>query len=177
MATTSASDQFTDRLIGALRLDEATYERIEADTTATGQAAFVVVGSSLVAAAGNALLRGGEVNVGILVAIAQLVGWAFNAWIAYLIGTKLIPGPQTRSTWGELARTLGFANTPRFLLIFVAVPGITGLVRAVVALWVLAATVLALRSALDVGTGRAIVVGVLSSLVQLVIIAFVINSL
>ena len=177
MAASSTLDMFTQRIIGALRLDEETYEQIEADTTATGQAAFVVVGSGLVAAAGNVLLRGGEVNGGILVAIAQLVGWALNAWVAYLIGTKLIPGPQTRSTWGEVARTLGFANTPRFLLIFVAVPGITGLVRTVVAVWVLVATVVALRSALDVSTGRAIAVGVLSTLVQLVVIAFVINSI
>lgn len=176
MAATTVRS-ITDRMIGALRLEDTTYEEIEADTTATGQAAFIVVASSLFGAMGNALLRGGEVNAGFLIAIAQLVGWALNAWIAYLIGTKLIPGPQTRSTWGEVARTVGFANTPRFLLIFVAVPGITGLVRTGVALWVLVATVVALRSALDIGTVRAIVVGVLSSLVQLVIIAFVVNSL
>jgi len=176
MATTAVRS-ITDRMIGALRLEETTYEEIEADTNATGEAAFIVVGSSLAGAIGNALLRGGEVNAGFLVAIAQLVGWALNAWLAYLIGTKLIPGPQTRSTWGELARTIGYANTPRFFLIFVAVPGITGLVRVGVAVWVLAATVLALRSALDVGTVRAIVVGVLSTLAQLIIIAVVVNSL
>ncbi len=176
MSTTTVRT-ITDRMIGALRLEDATYEEIEADTTATGQAAFIVVASSLFAAMGNALLRGGEVNAGFAVAIAQLVGWALNAGIAYLIGTKLIPGPKTRSSWGEIARTVGYANTPRFFLVAVAVPGITGLVRTGVALWVLAATVVALRSALDVGTVRAIVVGVLSSLVQLVVIAFVVNSL
>jgi hypothetical protein len=175
MATTPLS--LSDRLMGALRLDEATYEDIEADTTATGQAAFVVVASSFVAAAGNALLRGGEVNAGILVAIAQLVGWAVNAWLAYFIGTKIIPGEKTRSNWGEVARTLGFANTPRFLLIFAAIPGITGLIRVVVSVWVLVATIIALRTALDVSTARAIAVGVLSTLAQLIIIAFVVNSL
>jgi Yip1-like protein len=175
--STAAPRSITDRMIGALRLDESTYEEVEADTTATSQAAFVVVGTSLVAAAGNALLRGGEVNGGIIVAIAQLVGWAVNAWLAYLIGTKIIPGPQTRSTWGEVARTLGFANTPRVFLLFVAVPGITGLVRTVVGLWVLIATLVALRSALDCGTGRALAVAVISTLAQLAIIAIVINSL
>ncbi|OLC53175.1 MAG: hypothetical protein AUH85_14775 [Chloroflexi bacterium 13_1_40CM_4_68_4] len=142
----STPRSITDRMIGALRLDDATYEEVEADTTATGQAAFVVVGSSIAAAAGNALLRGGEVDSGILVAIAQLLGWAVNAWLAWFIGTKVIAGPQTRSTWGEVARTIGFANTPRFLLVFVAVPGFTGFVRVVVALWVLIATLIALRS-------------------------------
>jgi len=177
MVMAAQTDSLRQRLIGALRLDSETYERIEADTSATTQAALIVVNSSLFAAAGNALLRGGDLGGGIFVALAELIGWAAYAWIAYLIGTKVIPGPQTRSTWGEIARTLGFANTPRFLLILVAVPGITGLVRAVVSVWVLVATVVALREALDVGTGRAIVVGVLSGLVQLAIIAFVVNSL
>lgn len=175
--STATSRSITDRMIGALRLDDATYEEVEADTTATGQAAFVVVGSGLVAAAGNALLRGGDPSVGFLASIAQLIGWAAYAWVAYIVGTKLIPGPRTQSTWGEVARTLGFANTPRFFLLFVAVPGLTGLVRTVVTLWVFIATLIALRSALDCGTGRALAVAVVSSLAQLAIIAFVINAI
>jgi hypothetical protein len=177
MVMAAQPDSLIQRLTGALRLDVETYERIEADTSATTQAALIVANSALFAAAGNALLRGGDLGGGIFVAIAQLVGWALYAAVAYVIGTKIIPGPQTRSTWGEIARTLGFANTPRFLLLLVFIPGITGLVRAVVSVWVLAATVVALRSALDVGTVRAIVVGVLAALVQLLVIGFVVNSL
>ena len=168
MAT--ARSDITARMLGALRLDTATYEEVEADKTATGQAAFIVVASSLVAAAGNALLRGGDANVGLLAAIAELIGWAFYAWIAYIVGTKLIPGAQTQADWGQLARTLGFANTPRFLLIFVAIPGLTALVRLVVSLWILVATITALRSALDCGTGRAIAVGIASAIGQLLVI-------
>ena len=73
----STARSITDRMLGALRLDDVTYEEVEADTTATGQAAFVVVGTSVVAAAGNAILRGGAVDAGFLVAIAQLVIIAF----------------------------------------------------------------------------------------------------
>ena len=40
---------FTERMIGAARLDIATYEEVEADTTATGQALLVVVLSSIAA--------------------------------------------------------------------------------------------------------------------------------
>ena len=164
----------SDRMLGALRLDVGTYEEVEKDKTATGQAAFIVVASSFVAAAGNALLRGGEANAGFTVAIVELVGWALYAWIAFFVGTKIIPGKDTKSDWGEVARTLGFANTPRFLLIFVALPGFTGLVRSVVSLWILVATVVALQSALDVSTGRAVAVGLISWLAQLVlIVAFV----
>jgi hypothetical protein len=165
----------TDRMLGALRLDVAAYEEVEADEKATGEAAFVVVASALVAAAGYALRLGGEVNAGILGAIAELIGWGLYALFAYFVGAKLIPGPNTRSSWGEIARTLGYATTPRFLLILVAIPGLFGLVRFVVSVWMLAATVVALRSALDCGTLRAVVVAVLASIVELIVVSLIVG--
>jgi hypothetical protein len=169
------SRSITDRMLGALRLDAATYEEIEADPKATGEAAFVVVASSLVAAAGIALRLGGTVNAGFLQAIAELVGWAFYAWCAYLVGVKLIPGPQTKSSWGEIARTLGYATTPRFLILLVVLPFVGGVVIPVVRIWILLSTIVALRSALDCGTLRAIVVAVLASIVQAIIIFFIVG--
>ena len=174
MATTTASS-ITDRMLGALRLDVETYEEIEADPKATGEAAFVIVASSLVAAAGYALLRGGTVNAGFIGAIAELIAWAIYAWLAYLVGTKLIPGKATRSTWGEVARTLGYATTPRFALLFVAIPGLSGLVRIIVTIWILIATIVALRSALDCGTMRAIVVAVIASIGQAIVASFILG--
>ena len=52
MTTTTATNSFTQRLIGAAALDAAIYEEVEADPSATGQALAVVVLSSL--AAGSA---------------------------------------------------------------------------------------------------------------------------
>ncbi|MDQ2952361.1 MAG: YIP1 family protein [Chloroflexota bacterium] len=165
----------TDRMLGALRLDVATYEEIEADKKATGEAAFIVVASALVAAAGYALRLGGTVNEGFLGAVAELLGWALFALFAYVVGGKLIPGPNAKTSWGEIARTLGYAHTPRFLLILLAIPGIFGLVRFVVSLWILAATVVALRSALDCGTVRAVIVAVLASIVQLIVVGLIVG--
>ena len=164
-------------MLGALRLDVPTYEEIEADPKATGEAAFVVVASSLVAAAGYALRSGGTVNAGFLGAIGELIGWALYAWFAYLVGAKLIPGPNTKSSWGEIARTLGYATTPRFLLILVAIPGLSAIVRLVASLWILAATIVALRSALDSGTGRAIIVAILASIVQAVVVSVIAGAI
>jgi hypothetical protein len=166
-----------DRMVGALRLDTATFENIESDPKATGEAAFVVVATALVAAAGYALRVGGAVNAGLLGAIGELLGWAVYAWFAWLVGTKLIPGRETKSTWSELARTLGYATTPRFFLILVAIPGLFGLVRLVVSLWTLAATVVALRSALDCGTGRAVVVAIVASIVQAIVVSLIVGAL
>jgi len=176
MAATT-TNRMIDRMLGALRLDAATYEEVEADQKATGEAAFVVVASALVAGAGVALARGGAVNDGFLGVIGELIGWAVYAWFAWLVGTKVFAGPRTRSSWGELARTLGYATTPRFILLLVAIPGLFGLVRIVASLWRLAATIVALRSALDCGTGRAIVVAIVASVAEFVVVSFIIGAL
>ncbi len=66
---------------------------------------------------------------------------------------------------------VGYANTARFLIVFELVPGLQAITRTVVAIWVLVATVVALRSALDISTGRAIVVAIASAIGQLIVIA------
>ncbi len=158
-----------DRMLGALRLQSAAYEEIEADQKATGEAAFIVVATSLVSGAVNGVLTGA--SSGFFGALGSLLGWAFYAYVAYVVGVKLFPGPETKSSWGELARTLGYANTARFLILFELVPGLQALTRLVVAIWVLVATVVALRAALDITTGRAVGIAIASALGQLVIIA------
>ena len=169
------SPSITDRMIGSLRLQEAIYEEVEADEKATGEAAFIIVATSLVSGAVNGALTG--VSGGFFGALGSLLGWAFYAWIAYIVGVKLFPGPQTKSSWGEIARTLGYANTARFLIVFELVPGLQAITRTVVGIWVLVATIIALRAALDIGTGRAIVVAIASSIGQLIVIAIALTAL
>lgn len=162
------ADPMIRRMIGAARLDDATYEEIEADKKATGQAAFVVVATSLVSGAVNGVL--GSPEDGFFGAIGAFIGWAFYAWVAYLVGVRLLPGKHTRSDWGEIARTLGFANTPRFLIVLALIPGFAGLVTSVIGFWILIATIVALRTALDVSPGRAIAVAIASTIGQVIII-------
>lgn len=159
----------TDRMLGALRLETAAYEEIEADQKATGEAAFIIVATSLVSGAVNGVLTGA--SSGFFGALGSFLGWVFYAWIAYIVGVKLFPGKETKSSWGEVARTLGYANTARFLIIFELVPGFAAITRTLVGLWVLVATVVALRSALDISTGRAIWIAIASAIGQLIVIA------
>ena len=92
------------------------------------------------------------------------------AWLAYLLGTKLFRGPETKADWGEVARTLGFANTPRFLFVFALVPGLAALVQLVVGLWVLVATIVALRAALDCSVVRAVLIAIAASWRRLIFV-------
>jgi hypothetical protein len=165
----SQADPMIQHMIGAARLQSSAYEAVEKDSKATGQAAYIVVATSLIAGAVSWLTTG-EGGDGLVESIVALVGWAFYAQLAYLLGTKVFPAKGTKADWGEVARTLGFANTPRLLILLAVVPGIGGLVRTVVELWVLVATIVALRSALDCSTGRAIGVGIAAWLAQLAIL-------
>ena len=133
-------------MIGAARLDTHTYEEVEADRTATGQALAVVVLASLAAAAGSVGLG---IGTGIGAALGALVGWFVWAVLIYLIGTRLFPEPQTQADVGELLRTLGFAAAPGVVRVLGIVPGLRWPIFAVTAIWMLVTTVVAVRQALD----------------------------
>ncbi len=143
------------RMIRAARLDSAVYEEVEHDRDATRQAALVVVGTSIAMGIGLGISAGDVVTL-LSVLIFGVISWAAYAWITYFIGTRLLAGPETQADWGELARTLAFANSPRALLILGVVPALAAVLLTVVGIWVLITTVVALRAALDFSTGRAI---------------------
>ncbi len=145
-----------DRMKGAAMLDVATYEEVEADTAATGQAAVVVIISAVASAIGAAG-PGGPSVVGIL--IGSLISWLIWAGITYLIGSKLFGGT---ATWGELLRTLGFAQAPGVLLILSFIPLLGGLIAIVVWIWTTIAAVIGIRQALDFDTSKAVLTAVIT---------------
>lgn len=170
MSMLARADPMIQHMIGAARLERSAYEAVEKDKKATGQAAYIVVATSLVAGAVSWLTTG-EGGGGLIESIVALIGWAFYAQLAYLLGTRVFPAKETKADWGEVARPLGFANTPRLFILLAVIPGLGGLVRTVVELWVLIATIVALRSALDCSTGRAIGIGIAAWLAQLLLLA------
>jgi hypothetical protein len=158
-----------DRMMRAARLDERLYEEVENDRSATAQAAIVVVATSLAGGIG-AIVNGGLGGL-VFGVVFGLLGWVGYAYIAYFIGTRLLAVPGTTADWGEVARPLGFANSPGVLLILGVIPILGALIALIVGLWILVTTVVALRAALDFSTGRAIVVAVLAWLAQVVLFA------
>lgn len=144
-----------DRMTGAALLRNAVYEEVEADEGLTGQAAGVVAIVAVARGVGAVGDGAGFIVWGVL---AALLGWLLWAGITYLIGDKLLGGT---ATWGELLRTLGFAQAPGVLFVAGIVPFLGGIVEFVVSLWVLAAGIVAIRQALDFGTGKAVLTAVL----------------
>ncbi len=152
-----------ERMQGAAMLSIPTYEEVEHDRTATGQAAAVVAGVAIAQAIGAAGAGGPGIIGGL---IGQLLGWALWAGLTYFIGTRLFKGT---ADWGELLRTLGFSQSPGLLYALGIIPLVGGIIRFAVFIWVSVAGVIAVRQALDVSTGKAIAT-VLIALIPLIVL-------
>ena len=154
---------FVDRLIGAAKLDVMTYEEVEANPNLTAQAGLVVVLAAVAAAIGG--FDGGSSHMlsGILGAFLRWLVWAA---ITYVIGDKVLGGT---ASWGELLRTLGFAQAPGLLAVIGVFGPLSGITEVVVSLWLLVAGIVAIRQALDFGTGKAILTAVLGWLAAMAV--------
>ena len=158
------------RMIGAAMLNVATYEEVEADRTATTQAAIVVA----IVAAATAIGAIGEGTGGIIAGLlSAFFGWLVWSALTYLVGTKLFGGT---ADMGEMLRTIGFAQAPGVLNVLGIIPFLGGLVRFAVSIWILVAVVIAIRQALDFSTGKAVgtaVVGWLAYIAIMMVVAAV----
>jgi hypothetical protein len=156
---------FNDRLIGAAKLDVKIYEEVEADRSALNQAMSVVVLSSVaggIGIIGTAGFKG--IFVGTLIA---LVSWFIWAYITYIVGTKILPEPQTKADLGELLRTIGFSSSPGLIRVLGIIPGLGGIIFAVAGIWMLITMIVAIRQALDYeSTWRAVGVCLIGWIIQ-----------
>lgn len=166
---------FKDRIIRAAKLDVQIYEEVEADKSALNQALAVVILSSLAGSLNIGRVGFGGFFIGIII---TLTGWLVWAYVTYLIGTKLLPEPQTESSFTELLRTIGFSSSPGLFRILGIVPFISGPVFFITSIWMLVAMVIAVRQALDYkSTKRAVGVCVIGWVFQLIVMAVMFSLL
>ena len=167
------NSRFVNRIIRACKLDVSLYEEVEADKTATLQAAGVVILSSL--AAGVGALSLGASNF-LMAPILSLVSWYIWAYLVYFIGAKLFPESATQADHGQLLRTIGFSSAPGLIRVFGFTPDLMSITFIGAAIWMLVAMVIAVRQALDYqSTWRAIGVVVIAFLVQSIILVMILK--
>ena len=169
-----------NRMIRAAMLDTSLYEEVEHDQSATSQAMQVVLIVALASGIGGALwklltLSPIDAVTGLVGGIlAAVLGWLAWALVTYIIGAKVFGGT---ATYGEMLRTLGFAQSPNVLLIFTGILGgiplLGGLLRLALLIWVLLAGLIAIRQALDVGTGKAVLTAIIGWIVMFIIVVIV----
>ena len=149
------------RMIGAAMLRRQTFEEVEHDSAATIQAGMVVVIVAIATGIGSlgSGVEGAPNGVGVFIGgvIVSLVGWAVWAWITYFIGTRLLRDQDTHADWGQLARTLGFAQSPGIFKVLGVIPGVGLTIFIIAVIWQLVAMVIAIQQALDyTSTWRAV---------------------
>ena len=160
------------RMMGAARLDPAIYEEVESDPSATKQALTVVI---LVALATGIGTFGTGGPAGLVVGIVAGIGlWALWAWITYFVGTTILKTGETEANWGQLARTLGFAQSPGLLKVVGFIPVLGPWVFTIASIWQLVAMVIAIRQALDfTSTWRAVGVAMVGFIPYVVLISII----
>jgi hypothetical protein len=174
-------------MLGAALLRADTYEEVEADRSSITQAMGVVAAACVAGGAGS-WLRGadGSALAGdvlslplhvVVVTLEPLVSWLVSGAFAYMVGATFFKGPETETDYLEVLRTTGFAFGPGVLFVFGGLgPETMGLVlMGLGRLWILLASVVAVRQALDFTTLRAIgTYGVAALLMWLVLWGFAI---
>ncbi len=165
----ATSGGLLSRMIRAIKLQSALYEEVEHDKSANMQAGLVIVIVAIATAIGTGLasMSAGGLLAAVWGLVMALVGWLLWAFIVYLIGAKIMKGKQTQSNWGEVARTIGFANSPGVFRILAFIPVVGWIISLVAWVWILIAGIIGVRAALDFSTGRAVITVLIGWLVYL----------
>ncbi|MCI0481464.1 MAG: YIP1 family protein, partial [Candidatus Dadabacteria bacterium] len=112
----------------------------------------------------------------IFTTIGALVGWLIWAYLTFIIGTKLLPEPETKADLGEMLRTIGFSSSPGVLRILGIIPVAGPIISFVAGIWMLVAMIIAVRQALDFkSTWRAVGVCLIGFIIYFVIMYFILT--
>jgi hypothetical protein len=159
---------FGDRILGAMKLDPNTFEDIERDPTAMGQAFGVIALAAVSLGIGNVWYGG---ITGIVVSVfTSLIGYGFWALVVWLVGTKLMPDPATKAEFPEAFRVIAFAAAPGVLGVITIIPLLGWLLMVLLWLWSIAAMVIAVKQVLDyTDTFKAVIVVIIGFVAYLIV--------
>jgi len=166
----------TERMVGAMKADVKTFQEIEADPNAIGQAITVIVIAGVAALIGNVFRSG--IGGGIMALIMSLIGYAVWSILVVLIGTKIMPEPTTKADFNEAFRVIGFTASPGVFNVLAIIPFLGPLISFVIGIWMLVIGVIAVREVLDYSNvGRAIVVCLIAFVIYMCVVFFVLTPL
>ena len=146
-----------ERMIGAMKADVKTFQEIEADQNALGQAVTVIVIAGVASLIGNIFRQG--VMFGVVNLVLTLIAYAVWSVMVVLVGTKLMPEPTTKADFAEGLRVIGFSASPGVFNVLAIIPFLGPLLGFLIWIWTLILGVIAAREVLDYSnTGRALIV-------------------
>ena len=146
-----------ERMIGAMQGNAKTFQEIEADQNALGQAVTVIVIAAVASMIGN-IFRAG-IGAGLFGLVASLIAYAFWTVMIVLIGTKLLPEPTTKADFAEGFRVIGFTASPGVFGVLAIIPFLGPFLQFLISIWMFIIGVIAVKEVLDYSSiGRAVLV-------------------
>jgi len=165
-----------ERMTGAMKADVKTFQEIEADPNALGQAVTVIVIASVASLIGNMFRNG--LGHGVLMLLINLIAYALWSLLVVLIGTKVMPEPTTKADFNEGFRVIGFTASPGVFNVLAIVPFLGPLISFVIWIWMVVIGVIAVREVLDYSnTGRAVIVCIIAALICIVVNAVILTPI
>jgi hypothetical protein len=173
----AGSSSIVERMLGFVRLNERVIKDVERDTNATSQALIVVVLAAIASAIG-AIVTTTQQEQSVLGsilggAISAVAGWIVFSVIAYFVGASLFSTSQTSVTIGQVLRVVGFAQTPKLLSVLGFIPVLGGIASLVGWIWFVVVAIVAIRTAFEFTTERAIGTAIMALIVQAVVVVLI----
>lgn len=153
-----------DRILGVFKLDVPTFESIEHDQSATGQALLVVVLAAILSGLGSGIFSifsdRSFVSSFIGGIIGALIGWLAWSVVSWFVGTNFFGG---KATVDEMLRVIGFSTAPLMLGIIPCIGQFVGWI------WSLVAGFIAIRQGLDLDNTKAFLTALIGFVVLIIL--------
>ncbi len=178
--TTAGQHSLMDRIMGVATLKAPIYREIADDTTATNQAAIIVVVMSIIGGVlamvavsiASSSLQGvpgaaaaSPIGTLIRTIINTIIGWLIGSWVFAFVSTTFFQG---KTNMWEMARVFGFTQIFAVLNIGPCIGTSAALVLSVIG------AIIGIREASEFDTTKAILTGIVG-FVGVLIVSFVIG--
>lgn len=164
--TNISFDRILQRAIDVSTFKTRTYAEIARDPRALPEAAIIIAAVAVAAGIGG-LNDGGTGLIGGI--IASLIGWVISSAIIYFVGTNITGTPTTSGSLESVLRTLGYAAAPRIFSFLGFIWVLGDIALAVIGLWTLVTTILAIRASLSMSLQRAILTGLVAWIAAIIV--------
>lgn len=154
------------KMIRAARLDRTLYREVEANENETTNALIVVIIVAIATGLGAMLFTANPVGSLLGGLLRVVLGWVVSSFLIYFVGTRVY---HAATTPGEVLRTLGYAQSPGVLAVLGFIPILGWLVGLAAGIWVLVASYVGIKEALDLDTNKTLVTIVLAIAAWIVI--------
>jgi hypothetical protein len=195
---TALQESFWDRLGGVITLKRPAYETLQHDSTATAQAWLIVLflglanGIALIATPLTAMpgvsgqmasdlaaaLTFDTTERQVLALVAGMAGavvsWYLSAWLLHVIGNRVVAKGQSKVGGEEMRRLVGWGYSPSLASFLTPIPLLGPLLATLGTLWALVTGVMAVRTAFNVGIGKAIAIEIAAFLIVFLVVTAIV---